>query len=160
MFTIFGPHINCWWRVHIYFCCHLWRLQTLQSLLFCIWNVYSSSAFDAVFKRNSFGKSFSEKCVVLSSCKYYQMVPKTEKFQILTCLFYIQFWCSFFSLNWLSWDLWVVCPHISSIAFHRWSQQQEDSKSQISKCELSYFTFNFNAVFCVKWSSLRVIDGP
>ena len=130
-----------------------------------IWTLraYFSSDFYGFFLfMNSLEKSLSEKCVVLSSCKYmyYQMVPKTEKFQILTCLFYIQFWCSFFSLNWLSWDLWVVCPHISSIAFHRWSQQQEDSKSQISKCELSYFTFNFNAVFCVKWSSLRVIDGP
>jgi hypothetical protein len=128
-----------------------------------IWTLraYFSSDFYGFFLfMNSLEKSLSEKCVVLSSRKYYQMVPKTEKFQILTCLFYIQFWFSFFSLNWLSWDLWVVCPHISSIAFHRWSQQQEDSKSQISKCELSYFTFNFNAVFCVKWSSLRVIDGP
>ena len=69
-----------------------------------IWTLraYFSSDFYGVFLfMNSLEKSLSEKCVVLSSCKYYQMVPKTEKFQILTCLFYIQFWCIFFL--WIDW---------------------------------------------------------
>jgi hypothetical protein len=62
--------------------------------------------------------------------------------------------------------LWIDCAKARAVdsmstdfSYGFGDTQPKGDKRQILKCELSYFTCNFNSVYA-KWSSLWIIDGP
>ena len=74
--------------------------------------------------------------------------------QVLEKYFSSQYWCSFFfSMNWLYWELLVVCQRMPSIL----SWLKGAKKCKFSKCKLSYY---FSFKFLMKFFPTLIIKSP